>query len=39
MNDMTAKDEKSNDAQDQNMKILLSHPKEVWADSERENNS
>jgi hypothetical protein len=39
MHDMTAIDEKSNDAQDQSMKILLSNPKAVWADSERENNS
>ena len=39
MHEMTAIDEKSNDAKDQYLKIPLSHPKEVWANSERENNS
>jgi hypothetical protein len=39
MQGMTALDEKSKNEQDQNIKILLSNPKEVWADSERENNS
>lgn len=40
MQELTSLDERSNDAQqDQKIKMPMSHPKEVWADSDRENNS